>query len=593
MIQVITFSIAIKRMSEILLYKGHQCINKLNEAHDNVQAEMRKLDQNSAAAFEDINRTFQEIINVVDRRRQELLGCAKKIREDKRSVLEDQLRLIESEKEKVESETNTLQFECESQVKNITRKINDLGEKIDSVSTLLEPKENCFIRYEHLHNMVESIQSSLNEFGSIRTSRTFPPLCEASIGGKCCAHLQSTAIITTFDYNGLPQRFGGDPVAADLRHTDGTIVTVRVTDLRDGKYEARFTVPKAGMYSLRVAIFGRPIKTFPVTFEASDNINPLCIYGAKGNDCHQFNQPVGLTVSPTDGRVYILDTGNGRIKVLDQSDTNNSPFTFITHIESVHGLDNKSTTGIVLSEDHSTLLFSNWRNKNITEITLQGDLIRHFSHEDFIEPTLMAVNSKGEILVADNGAKSLFIFYPSGKLRTKIQSFVATSGHSRRPSTSSVSSFASTTSLVPGTLTRDGQVMPVKKVEPVKSPSIISALTIGPNDDIIVADSVIQILASYSGNLIREICCADGNNKSSCGRYGGVAADMRGHLLATRIEKAKSYIQVFDYPSGQIKFVINSSEARLRRPTSLATTNDDHVIVVDLGNDCIKKYRYV
>lgn len=584
--QVITFSIAIKRMSEILLYKGHQCINKLNEARDNVQAEMMKLDQNSATAFEDINRTFQEIINVVDRRRQELLGCAKKIREDKRSVLEDQLRLIDDEKEKVENEMDTPQFQVESQVKNITRKINDLGEKIDSVSLMLQPKENCFIRYEHLHNMVESIQTSLNEFGSIRTSRTFPPLCEASLSGKCCAYLQSTATITTYDYNGLPQRFGGDPVAADLRHSSGTVVTVRITDLRDGKYEAHFTVPTAGMYSLRVAIFGRPIKTFPVTFEASDNINPLCIYGAKGNDLHQFNQPVGVTVSPKDGRVYILDTGNARIKVLDQSDTNNSPFSFIKHIEGVHGLENRSSTGIVLSSDYSSLLFSNWRNKSITEISFEGDLVHQFSHEELIEPTLMAINSKGEILVADNGAQSIFIFHSSGKLRTKVQfsslKSKATVGHSRKPSTSS--SISSFSSIQQPSLTNNNQ-----KKSDRPAVSVISALAVGPNDDVIVADSVIQILASYSGDLIREI----GTDTRNSGKYGGITADMRGHLLATRIEKTRSYIQVLDYSSGQLKFVINSSEARLRRPTSLATANDDHVIVVDLGNDCIKKFRYI
>lgn len=73
-------------MSEILLYKGQQCIGKLNESAQNVLNEMAKLDQNSELAFEDINRTFQEIINVVDQRRQELLNNAKKIREDKRLV---------------------------------------------------------------------------------------------------------------------------------------------------------------------------------------------------------------------------------------------------------------------------------------------------------------------------------------------------------------------------------------------------------------------------------------------------------------------------------------------------------------------------
>lgn len=559
--QVITFSIAIKRMSEILLYKGHQCIEKLDEAHENVQTEMRKLEQNADHSFEDINRTFQEIINCVDRRRQELLGCAKKIREDKRSVLEDQLKLIETEKQKVESEINNLQYQVE--VKNITKKINDLGEKIDSVNGLLEPRENCFIRYEMSHNLVETIQKAVNEFGSIRTSKTFPSLCLASVG-KCSAHLRSVALITAYDYNGMRQRFGGDPVSAELKHEDGSSVSTRVVDNRDGTYESHFIPIKGGTYSLKVTIFGRPIKTYPVVFEASDHINPLCIYGCRGSDTHQFIQPVGLTVSPKDGRVYILDTGNGRIKVLAQNDTNNSPFTFVTHITDGGCLENKSATGIGMTPDGSSLLISNWRDKNITEVSLTGKFLRHFSHRDFVEPTCLTVNSKGEIIVADNGAKSIFIFHPSGKLRTRIQAIStnsnnsSASSHNKQKQTSSPPLFG-----------------------------VVGALCVGPADEIIIADSSIQIFSS-TGESLRQIF-PEGRNR---GTYGGVACDLKGHLVATRVEKSRSFVQVFDYASGQLKFVINSSEAKLKRPTSLATTSEFHAILVDLGNDCIKKYRY-
>jgi len=540
-------------MSEILLYKAHQCVGKLNDAHENVQTEMRKLEQNSDHAFEDINRTFQEIINVVDRRRQELLGYAKKMREDKRSILQDQLTLIENERAKVEDECNGLQYQLE--VNNITKKISDLSEKIDSVSSLLEPRENCFIRYEHLHNTaVEEIQRSVNEFGSIRTSKTFPSLCTVSVG-KCSAHLRTFAQIQAYDYNGMKQRFGGDPVTAELKHTeDKTNVAVRIVDNRDGTYEAQFVPPKGGKYHLKISIFGRPVKDYPNVFDASDHINPLCIYGCRGNDTHQLIQPVGLTVD-SNGRAYILDTGNGRIKVLSQNDCSNSPFEFVTHLKG-DALENKSATGIALGADGNSLLVSNWRNKNITEIGLEhGETIRTFSHSDFVEPTYLAVNSNGEIIVADNGAKSVFIFHPSGKLSRKIH---ATQGTANANNRKALPSFG-----------------------------VIEALAVGMNDEIVVADSKIQIFSSNCEPL-REIY-PEGKLR---GHYGGIALDGKGHLIATRIEKTKSFVQVFDYSSGLLKFVINSTEAKLKRPCGLATTNDYHCIVVDLGNDCIKKYRY-
>lgn len=541
-------------MSEILLYKAHQCIGKLNDAHENVQTEIRKLEQNSDHAFEDINRTFQEIINCVDRRRQELLGYAKKMREDKRSVLQDQLTMIETEREKVDAECHGLQYQIE--VRNISKKINELSEKIDSVNSLLEPRENCFVRYEHLHNSaVDDIQKSVNEFGSIRTSKTFPSLCVASVG-KCSAHLRTVAHITAFDYNGMRQRFGGDPVAAELKHEDGTNVPARVTDNRDGTYEAHFVPPKGGKYLLKVSIFGRPIKNYPVPFDASDTINPLCIYGCRGPDTHQFVQPVGLTVAQ-EGQVFVLDTGNGRIKVLSQNDCINSPFEFVAHIEG-HGLENKSATGISLTTSGASLLVSNWRNKNITEISLRGEFIRHFSHREFVEPTYLAVNSRDEIIVADNGARSVFVFHPSGKLSRKINA-------SREPTAANNS------------------------ISKTKLPSfgVIEALAVGLNDEIIIADSKIQVFSS-EGEPLRVIF-PEGNQR---GHYGGVACDSSGHLVATRVEKTKSFVQVFDYATGQLKFVINSTEAKLKRPCGLATTSSHHVIVVDLLNDCIKKFRY-
>lgn len=546
-------------MSEILLYKAHQCISKLNEAADNVLTEMRKLDQNADHAFEDINRTFQEIINVVDRRRQELLSYAKKMREDKRSVLREQLDIIETEKAKVETECCGLQYQVE--VRNISKKINDLNEKIDAVNNLLDPRENCFIRYEHLHNSaVNDIQVSVNNFGSIRTSKTFPALCTAKMS-KCSAHLRSIAFITAYDYNGLRQKFGGDPVSAEIKHIDdGTNVSAKIIDNRDGTYEAHFTPPKSGKYHLRISIFGRPIKDFPLEFEATQHINPLCIYGCRGPDQHQFVQPVGLAINQNNGHVFVLDTGNGRIKVLSQdSSSNNSPFKFIKHIEG-HGLENRAGTSIALTPNADSLLVSNWRNKNITEISFDGDFIRHFSHKDFSEPTNIACNSKGEILVADNGIHDIFVFHPVGKLKCKIP--IKTQQNINNKNNSSSKN--------------------IKNCE-----EAIEAIAFGPNDDIIIADSTIKIFNS-SGQF-KRVLYPSGKNK---GHYGGITVDTKGNLLATRVEKTKSFIQVFDYESGQLKFTIDSSDAKLKRPSCLATT-DDHVIVVDLGNDCIKKYRYL
>lgn len=110
---VIPFAIAIKRMSEILLFKAHLCIKNLNTAYEAVSDELRQLELSVDKTLDAINRSFQDVIAVVDRRRHECLQWVRKIREEKKNILKEQLDLIQAEKEKVQNECDGLQYQVE------------------------------------------------------------------------------------------------------------------------------------------------------------------------------------------------------------------------------------------------------------------------------------------------------------------------------------------------------------------------------------------------------------------------------------------------------------------------------------------------
>jgi hypothetical protein len=55
----------------------------------------------------------------------------------------------------------------------------------------------------------------LKKLGSIKTSKTFPSLCRATMD-TAIANLETVARITTIDYNGSVQESGGDPVTAEI-----------------------------------------------------------------------------------------------------------------------------------------------------------------------------------------------------------------------------------------------------------------------------------------------------------------------------------------------------------------------------------------
>lgn len=68
--------------------------------------------------------------------------------------------------------------------------------------------------------------------------------------------------------------------------------------------------------------------------------------------------------------------------------------------------------------------------------------------------------------------------------------------------------------------------------------------------------------------------------------------DAKGRILATRQDKGRSVIQVLKLGGGTVLSEVDSHNSKMRRPSGIAVLPNNHIVVVDLGNDCVKKYRY-
>jgi tripartite motif-containing protein 2/3 len=119
---VVPFSIAIKRMSEILLYKAKLCIKKLNEANAVVSAELAELDARASATQAAISSAFDDILDVIEERRQELLSDVNRMAAQKRAVLVSQVEDIRRDRSQVEAEVDALHHEVEVSSWNILSK---------------------------------------------------------------------------------------------------------------------------------------------------------------------------------------------------------------------------------------------------------------------------------------------------------------------------------------------------------------------------------------------------------------------------------------------------------------------------------------
>jgi len=137
--------------------------------------------------------------------------------------------------------------------------------------------------------------------------------------------------------------------------------------------------------------------------------------------------------------------------------------------------------GIALTPNREVAL-ANWRTRQVSVLSQTGELQNKFTHDCLVEPIDIAINSRGEIIVADIGACKIYIFDTSGKLLTTFGNKGEKEGQFRN----------------------------------------ISAVAIGKCDEILVShssDHRIQIFAK-DGKFSRQV------PSQSKGEYGGIVVDL-------------------------------------------------------------------
>lgn len=241
----------------------------------------------------------------------------------------------------MEQECQGLQYQVE--VRNITQRIESLSDKLDAASTLSEPRENAFLTCDFKHNeSLAVLEHQLSILGKVRTSTTFPSLCTARLESDTIANIENTVVLSTVDYHGESRRTGGDPIQAEMMPVtpENTAISIplKVLDREDGTYNILYRAPSAGRYGIRISVFDRPIKDSPIYFNVTEHNNPVCVYGTRGSGKDEFMQPVAVAVDDVEGNIYVLDTGNSRIKML------NADMEFVKHIVN-EGLSGRSCTG--------------------------------------------------------------------------------------------------------------------------------------------------------------------------------------------------------------------------------------------------------
>ncbi|THD23379.1 Tripartite motif containing protein 2 [Fasciola hepatica] len=380
---------------------------------------------------------------------------------------------------------NGVKQACALDVRTISKAISYLNGKLDTVTTLIEPRENAFLRYQdrgqsaptttatyqcgtdakrvthsstlsgdlvvgtNIHvgvaasnqqdalgtdpyiggthggaasavgagSTLVDISRCLAAFGRIVVSTTYPALCTARLPQQVVVNLHARAVIRAVDYHGRPQSTGGsDPVEVKLIDAEGRLVPTELLDVGDGSYQLILRPVTPGTHQLSIQILSRPIRGSPFQLPVRRaQQRRWCLN--EGADGRGLIQPFAVTAGPypiDEGSdqstnqparpvyVYLLDTGNSRLLVIDlitgkvQATLSGEP------------LASQAATGVAWSP-HG-LWIVNWRAKRVYLLDPRTDQVVHSIYSSqFVEPTsVFRCPTTGDLFVADNGAGCVF-----------------------------------------------------------------------------------------------------------------------------------------------------------------------------------------
>lgn len=349
-------------------------------------------------------------------------------------------------------------------------------------------------------------------------------------------------------------------------------------------------------------------------------------FNNKGASDRDFNMPI--CVRYIDKLIYVLDSGNNRIKIINKNGQ------FVSNIKH-GGLNESSCTALALQRDNKKdyLLTLNWRLKCLSKYDLSCDTTSNkmqlSTYEIKLdEPICLMETFHPELFLVQDNKKKLYLCTSNGRIvheslevkikqECGIKNIIALCGHftERRiivaglTTTNSPSaiyefnldwlcdfkldpiiqsltlnySFSSSSSHSPTDFICKSYCYPLNQKSLSSSlTSLASTISVTSTTTTLTTNSSSHALSSHSNKLI--------------GSYTALWHDVRtSKLLAAKSDKHKTVIEVFNSKTHLYEYSIESSqnEKPLKKVTSICSTDDGKVVCVDLVQNFVKIFRFI
>ena len=417
----------------------------LSNALQEVEASEATLQQQSADAVGEILAMKEQLIAMVTRRCDSLVGEVRKMEESGRKALAKERKVLQGKMKKWEeflsiSEDIFSNGRREEQLyltKMLVKRVYEL--------TGHSPQPSCYIHpsVQFISSKQSETEKTLSSFGGVCLS-AHPPNCsirglEKNKDGAAFVHIQKkkefSFKVTTRDERGNECR-GGEKVSAVLCPvTAGVPLRGKVTDKRDGTYEVHFKSVPSLKCMLSVTIGGHHIVGSPVEVIGGHHAvgSPVEVIGGH----HVVGSPVEAKIAKplnikkmkkiqkeikfggacfvvacgSDGMLYAGNYNTKEILVINRAGQIARRFT--NYCGYVYGMTfSKSADGNIVISDYS--------NHVIKIYTPTGQLARQFGGRGSKQgqlsgPMGVAVNEEGHLFIAGHDNHRISVFTEDGQ----------------------------------------------------------------------------------------------------------------------------------------------------------------------------------
>ena len=546
-----------KRSVELEICEAQDTIMFKSSQAQHLEAEIGNLYAAKETTLSAIDKTFDTLIQALMRRRNKLKDHVNELHRSRRDALMRKLEEFRSQS----SHLNTAIEQCETAIA--------LGSMADVVSTrtLMRNKRNelsrnrqrpvvgpNYIKFDAKHGE-ERLLACLHDLGKIYADSMLPSIVDVKTE-PATASLLCKVMMTLFSYNGDKLEQGKTdecPVSIEIKDPDETLLRTIISYRGSGGYEITYRPQMAGDHFLKVKFRGYHIKGGDHVISVESN-NPVMKFGHKGDGGRgEFMYPRAVAVDHKHF-IYVVDTGNCCIQKF------NAEGEFITQFQVSKENDSISSCGIALNPDGNALIcpevcldLSDLTSADaILLYSVDGKLLKRISDPQNLRRGLcVAVNSLGQIIMADFESNRLLMYDQHGRLLKRIGQAGSNAGCFNHP----------------------------------------TFVCVGHDDRIIASDADnnrIQVF-DKEGNYMYHFG-AKGSAKGKLCQPFGVGADGHGNILV--VDSGNKRIQVFKQDGTYVSSIESDSD-KLSAPRGISVTGDGHVLVADRDNHCIKKDRYI